>query len=61
MTLIAQALEIAHATASRHLAIRREARFITVTKHLKRSYCKRDEAAIGDYLKWLHERLLMRA
>jgi ArsR family transcriptional regulator len=53
MTLIAEALAIAQPTASRHLDILRQAGFITVQKHLKWSYCKRDEAAISGYLDWL--------
>lgn len=56
MTLIAEALAVSQPTASRHLDILRQAGFITVRKHLKWSYCKRDEAAISDYLAWLgHE------
>lgn len=57
MTLIAEALDIAQPTASRHVAIIKDAGFITVKKHLKWSYCKRDEAAISDYLQWLAEHL----
>lgn len=53
MTLIAEALGIAQPTASRHLDILRQAGFITVRRHLKWSYCKRDDAAIRDYLDWL--------
>ena len=53
MTLIAEALAIAQPTASRHLDILRQAGFITVQRHLKWSYCKRDEAAISSYLAWL--------
>ena len=53
MTLIAEALTIAQPTASRHLEILKQAGFITVRKHLKWSYCKRDEAAIREYLDWL--------
>ena len=53
MTLIAEALAVAQPTASRHLDILRQAGFITVRKHLKWSYCKRDETAIRDYLDWL--------
>lgn len=53
MTLIAEALAIAQPTASRHLDILRQARFISVQKHLKWSYCKRNEAAISGYLEWL--------
>ncbi|MFV0475987.1 MAG: ArsR/SmtB family transcription factor [Pikeienuella sp.] len=53
VTLIAEALAVAQPTASRHLDILRRAGFITVRKHLKWSYCRRDEAAIGAYLGWL--------
>lgn len=57
MTLIAKALAVAQPTASRHLDILRQAGFITVQKHLKWSYCKRDEAAISDYLDWLRREI----
>lgn len=53
MTLIAEALKIAQPTASRHIDILRQAGFISVRRHLKWSYCKRDEAAISEYLTWL--------
>lgn len=53
MTSIAEALAVAQPTASRHLEILKQAGFITVRKHLKWSYCRRDEAAISDYLNWL--------
>lgn len=53
MTLIAEALGIAQPTASRHMDILRQACFIIVRRHLKWSYCRRDEAAIADYLNWL--------
>ncbi len=53
MTLIAEALVVAQPTASRHLDILRQAGFITVQRHLKWSYCTRDEAAISGYLDWL--------
>ncbi|WP_339530361.1 ArsR/SmtB family transcription factor [Pseudomonas mucidolens] len=57
MSLIAEALAIAQPSASRHLAIIREAGFIKVRKHLKWSYCKRDEGAISEYLNWLAREL----
>jgi ArsR family transcriptional regulator len=53
MTLIAEALQVAQPTVSRHLDILKQAGFITVKKHLKWCYCKRDEAALRDYLRWL--------
>ena len=57
MTLIAQALGVAQPTASRHLELLKQARFITVEKHLKWSYCRRDEAEIQDFLTWFCQEL----
>lgn len=57
MTLIAKALSISQPTVSRHLAILSDAGFIRVSKHQKLAYCKRDEAEILDYLKWLGSQL----
>ncbi|MEM9630121.1 MAG: helix-turn-helix domain-containing protein [Pseudomonadota bacterium] len=57
MTLIAEALGVAQPTASRHLDILLRAGFITVRKHQKWSYCKRNEPAILDYLNWLKQEL----
>ncbi|SFT69066.1 transcriptional regulator, ArsR family [Pseudovibrio denitrificans] len=57
MTLIAEALGVAQPTASRHLDILKQAGFITAQKHLKWSYCKRDEAAIKDFLQWLGDEI----
>lgn len=57
MTLIADALGVAQPTASRHLDLLRQAGFITVQRHQKWSYCKRDEAAIAGYLDWLKQEL----
>lgn len=59
MTLIAKALAVAQPTASRHLDILRQAGFITVRKHQKWSYCKRDETALREYLAWLGQQLLL--
>ena len=53
MTLIAEALDLKQPTISRHLDILKQAGFITVKKHMKWSYCKRDEAEILNYLNWL--------
>lgn len=53
MTLIAQALDIAQPTASRHIDILKQAGFITTKRHMKWSYCQRDEDAIADYFCWL--------
>ena len=57
MTLIAGALAIAQPTASRHLDLLRQAGFIRVQRHLKWSYCKRDEPAIREYMDWLAQEL----
>ncbi|WP_120504861.1 ArsR/SmtB family transcription factor [Sulfitobacter mediterraneus] len=57
MTMIAEEIAVAQPTASRHLDILRQAGFITVQKHQKWSYCRRDELAIKDYLTWLGKEL----
>ncbi|HAT85316.1 MAG TPA: transcriptional regulator [Rhizobiales bacterium] len=60
MTLIADALGVAQPTASRHLDILKQAGFISVRKHMKWSYCKRDDAAIRDFLNQLGEEILLK-
>ncbi len=57
MTLIAEALEVKQPTISRHLDILKQARLITVKKHMKWSYCQRDEIEIQNYLDWLKKEL----
>lgn len=57
MSLIAKALNVAQPTASRHLDILRQAGFISVRRHQKWSYCRREEAAIREYLQWLGREL----
>lgn len=57
VSLIAEALEIAQPTTSRHVDLLKQAGFITVQKHQRWSYCKRDEAALVDYVKWLNREL----
>jgi len=52
MTLIGSALGIAQPTASRHLEMLRQARFISVSKQQKWPYCKRNDAEILEYLEW---------
>lgn len=60
MTMIAEEIAVSQPTASRHLDLLKQAGFITVRKHQKWSYCKRDEAAIRDYLDWLGDELAER-
>ncbi|QQE11495.1 winged helix-turn-helix transcriptional regulator [Planctomycetota bacterium] len=57
MTLIAEALQIAQPTASRHLEILKQAGFITVRKHQKWSYCKRNDKTIQAFTTWLTKQL----
>ena len=57
MTLIAEALGVAQPTASRHLDILRQAGFISVKRHQKWSYCRRESTAISEYLSWLGQEL----
>jgi ArsR family transcriptional regulator len=59
MTLIAEALGIAQPTASRHLDILKQAKFITVKRHQKWSYCTRNDAEIFDYLDWVRSELAL--
>lgn len=59
MTMIAEALAVAQPTASRHLDILRQAGFISVRKHQKWSYCKRDETALREYLTWMGQQFLV--
>ncbi len=61
MTLIAQTLEVSQPTVSRHLDILKQAGFVQVQRHLKWSYCKRDEEAIRGYLTWLRGELQLDA
>ncbi|WP_310620757.1 ArsR/SmtB family transcription factor [Flexibacterium corallicola] len=58
MTFIADALGVAQPTASRHLDILKQANFINVRKHLKWSYCKKDERSIEEFLGWLGKEVL---
>ncbi len=60
MTLIAKAIGVSQPTASRHLDILKQAGFITVKRHEKWSYCRRNDAAIRDYLDWLGDDLLVK-
>lgn len=60
MTMIAEAIGVAQPTASRHLDILKQAGFITVQKHMKWSYCKRDETAIQEYLSWLQKEISLK-
>ena len=60
MTMIAEALGVAQPTASRHLDILKKAGFILVQKHMKWSYCKREDAAIQDYLDWVKKEISLK-
>lgn len=57
MSLIAQALGVSQPTVSRHLDLLRQAGFITVKRHDRWSYCRRDEIALAEYHRWLGRRL----
>lgn len=52
VTLIAEALGVSQPTATRHIQLLRDAGFITVRRFQKWSYCRRNEAALADYLSW---------
>lgn len=59
MTLIAEVLGVAQPTASRHLDILKQAKFITVKRHQKWSYCTRNDTAIHEYLHWVRLELAL--
>lgn len=59
MTLIAEALDVAQPTASRHLDILKQANFVTVKRYKKWSYCTRNDAAVHEYLHWLKVELAL--
>ena len=59
MTLIAEALDVAQPTVSRHLDILRQAQLISVRRHQKWSYCQRNEVAIREYVHWLGQELVV--
>ncbi|WP_206518654.1 ArsR/SmtB family transcription factor [Stakelama tenebrarum] len=57
VTLIAEKLEMAQPTVSRHLELLRRAGFLSVNKIGRWSYFRRNEAAIEDYKRWIDEHL----
>ncbi|MEO1138222.1 MAG: metalloregulator ArsR/SmtB family transcription factor [Pseudomonadota bacterium] len=57
MNMIAERMGVSQPTISRHIDLLRRAGFLTVHKQQKWSYCRRDEAALSDYHRWLSEAL----
>lgn len=57
VTLLTDKLEMAQPTVSRHLELLRRAGFLSVQKIGRWSFFARDEAAIADYKRWLHDTL----
>jgi len=57
VTLLAEKLDIAQPTVSRHLELLRRAGFITFDKQGRWSFFRRDERAIADYKAWINEHL----
>lgn len=60
MNLIAERLDLAQPTVSRHVDLLRRAGFITTRRKRQWSYCKRDEEALRDYHDWLANTLAIR-
>ena len=56
-SLIAEALGLSQPTVSRHVDLLRQAGFLTAHRHEKWSYCKRDDAALNEYIQWLQRDL----
>lgn len=61
VNLIAEKLGVSQPTASRHIDLLKRAGFLKVRRWRQWSYCSRDEAAIGEYHRWLRETLNVRA
>ncbi len=57
MSLIAEKLGVSQPTVSRHLDLLKQAGFLTVRRQQKWAYCKRDQAAIREYLDWLGDQV----
>ena len=57
VSLLAEALGVSQPTTSRRVDLLRQAGFITVRRYQKWSYCKRDEAALAEYIDWLRSEL----
>ncbi len=57
VTLIAEKLDMSQPTVSRHLELLRRAGFVEVQKLGRWSFFSRNEAALADYRKWLHDNL----
>ena len=57
VTLLAEKLDMAQPTVSRHLELLRRAGFITFDKQGRWSFFRRDERAIADYKAWINEHL----
>lgn len=57
VSLIAQALDIAQPTASRHIDLLRQAGFVRLTRARGWTYVQRDEAVIANFMEWLAQRL----
>ncbi len=57
VSLIAERLEMAQPTVSRHLELLRHANFVTATKIGRWSFFQRNEAAISEYKAWINEHL----
>lgn len=57
MSLIAEVIKLSQPTTSRHLDILRQAGFITVTRVEKWAHCKRDDAALREFMSWVAQDL----
>lgn len=57
VTLITEKLEMAQPTVSRHLELLRRAGFLSVNKIGRWSFFRRNEDAISDFKKWIHDHL----
>ncbi len=57
VTLLAEKLDMAQPTVSRHLELLRRAGFLNVTRIGRWSFFKRDEVAVSEFKAWINEHL----
>ena len=57
INLIAEKLDVAQPTVSRHIDILKRAGFVSVQRYQQWSYCSRDENSLSNYHQWLQNEL----
>ncbi|MDC0435063.1 helix-turn-helix domain-containing protein [bacterium] len=55
--LIAEKINVAQPTVSRHIDILKRAGFVSIQRHQQWSYCSRDEHSLSNFHQWLQTEL----